>query len=153
MFVDGNSIEGQNKPLATRLWAQILLSLPILFMPSFSLAQAPLKWTSGSHHVALLEVYSSQGCSSCPPAQKWVNQFTESDLLWDQVIPMVFHVNYWDYIGWKDPFATEYFSQRQRALKSNNLIQSVYTPGFVVDGKEWKGWFQGRPVPRASPSA
>jgi hypothetical protein len=59
---------------------------------------------SGELRVNLLEMYSSQGCSSCPPAERWLNQFTADPDLWKRFIPVVFHVDYWDDIGWKDPF-------------------------------------------------
>jgi hypothetical protein len=95
----------------------------------------------------LLEVYSSQGCSSCPPAQAWVNQYKQSDALWSHVIPMVFHVDYWDYLGWKDPFASRANSNRQRNHKRQGNINAVYTPGFVVNGEEWTGWFRGKSLP------
>lgn len=101
-------------------------------------------FTSGKNRVYLLELYSSQGCSSCPPAQRWVNQLQGSEALWEQVIPVVFHVDYWNYLGWKDPFSKPQFSFRQRAHKHQGNIKSVYTPGFVVNGNEWKGWFRGQ---------
>ncbi len=94
----------------------------------------------------LVELYSSQGCSSCPPAQQWVNSFMNTETLWEDVIPMVFHVDYWDYLGWRDPFASSKYSQRQRQHYHLGNINSVYTPGFVVDGREWTGWFAGQPI-------
>lgn len=105
-----------------------------------------ISFSSGTQKVHLLELYSSQGCSSCPPAQNWVNQLEDSDLLWKRVVPVVFHVDYWDYLGWKDPFSKSQFSYRQRAHKRQNNINSVYTPGFVVNGKEWRGWFKRQPL-------
>lgn len=101
-------------------------------------------FSSGEDKVHLLELYSSQGCSSCPPAQTWVNKLEKSPALWNKVVPIVFHVDYWDYLGWKDPFSQKQFSFRQRSHNREGNINSVYTPGFVVDGKEWKGWFRGK---------
>ncbi|MEP0176960.1 MAG: DUF1223 domain-containing protein [Paraglaciecola sp.] len=103
-------------------------------------------FTSTEVRPVLLELYSSQGCSSCPPAQRWVNSFTESPNLWSHFIPIVFHVDYWDYIGWKDPFSSPKFSSRQRSFGREGLVNSVYTPGFVVNGHEWKGWFTGHDI-------
>ncbi|GLR71769.1 DUF1223 domain-containing protein [Agaribacter marinus] len=101
-------------------------------------------FTSEQDQTTLLELYSSQGCSSCPPAQQWVNDITNNPKLWQDIIPIVFHVNYWDYIGWRDPFGNESFSQRQREYAKQGAINSVYTPGFVANGQEWTGWFAGK---------
>lgn len=90
----------------------------------------------------LIELYSSEGCSSCPPADHFIGQFKSSPELWSRYIPMVFHVDYWDYIGWKDVFAEPEFSNRQRKHKRQGNISSVYTPGFVVNGEEWTGFFK-----------
>jgi hypothetical protein len=105
---------------------------------------------SGTQQVLLLEMYSSQGCSSCPPAEKWLNQLTTADQLWQRFIPVVFHVDYWDYLGWKDPYSHPAFSNRQAQLKQQGLIRSVYTPGFTLNGKEWRGWFSGKSFPLSS---
>jgi hypothetical protein len=60
--------------------------------------------------------------------------------LWQQFIPMAFHVDYWDYIGWKDPYASPAYSWRQRQYARKYAAKTVYTPGFMLDGKEWRGW-------------
>ncbi len=106
-----------------------------------------LKMDSGEQQVQLLELYTSQGCSSCPPAEIWLNNFTENDDLWNKVVPLAFHVDYWDYLGWKDRYALNEYSTRQRTQRQTGAVSSVYTPGFVVDGKEWKGWFSRRDLP------
>jgi hypothetical protein len=98
-------------------------------------------FTSHAQPIKVLEVYSSQGCSSCPPAERWLSQLVDSPVLFSQVFPLVFHVDYWDYIGWSDPFASAQFSQRQKQFKQTGAISAVYTPGFVLNGREWKGWF------------
>lgn len=98
-------------------------------------------FSSGDQQVRLLELFSSQGCSSCPPAQQWLNQLTHSPALWTRVVPIVFHVDYWDYLGWKDPYSSPYFSNRQRSYKKMGATRSVYTPGFFLQGKEWRGFF------------
>ncbi len=103
--------------------------------------------------VSMLEVYTSQGCSSCPPAERWMSQFKEDKRLWRQLVPMNFHVDYWDYLGWKDPYASSIFTQRQRDYKALGLSTSVATPGFVVSGLGWNGWFIGRSVPVSAPKA
>ena len=97
--------------------------------------------------VSMLEVYSSQGCSSCPPAELWMSKFKQDKRLWKQLVPMNFHVDYWDYLGWKDPYASSIFTQRQRDYKALGLSSTVATPGFVVSGHGWNGWFRGQSVP------
>jgi len=66
--------------------------------------------------------------------------------LWRELVPVAFHVDYWDRIGWPDRFASADYSSRQRHYAERGRIGSVYTPGFVVAGREWRGWFGGRPL-------
>ena len=106
---------------------------------------------SDSREVRFIEIFSSQGCSSCPPAERWVNTMTDSGHLWDSLFPMVFHVDYWNYLGWHDPYAEAAHSSRQSAYKTQTRINAVYTPGFVVNGKEWRGWFRSRGIPQSRP--
>lgn len=106
-----------------------------------------IQFESGYKQVMLLEMYSSQGCSSCPPAEKWLNKFTEADNVWRDFIPVVYHVDYWDYLGWKDPYSSQQFSARQGTLKQQGLVRSIYTPGFTINGREWRGWFSGKSLP------
>lgn len=94
--------------------------------------------------VNVLELYTSQGCSSCPPAEHWLSRYVEDPGLWKQFIPLNFHVDYWDYIGWKDPFANSLFSYRQRLYEQLKLAKNVATPGFIVNGQGWNGWFYGQ---------
>ncbi len=99
------------------------------------------RFESGAKRVALLELYTSQGCSSCPPAESWLNGFENDPRLWKTVVPVAFHVDYWDRLGWEDPFASEAYTKRQYRYRQTGGIDSVYTPGFVLNGKEWRGWF------------
>ncbi|MBC7751911.1 MAG: DUF1223 domain-containing protein [Candidatus Saccharibacteria bacterium] len=101
----------------------------------------------------MLELYTSQGCSSCPPAEHWLQQFTNSPRLWSQIIPIAMHVDYWDDLGWKDPYANLAYTQRQRAYRQAGHVGGVYTPGFVVNGQEWRGWFDQKSLPTLSGSS
>ena len=92
--------------------------------------------------VTLVELFTSEGCSSCPPAEQWLNRTEARSDLWSRVVPVAFHVDYWDYIGWPDRFATREHSNRHRTYRDVGHIRSVYTPGFVVGGREWRGWFR-----------
>ncbi|MGE5338777.1 MAG: DUF1223 domain-containing protein, partial [Gemmatimonadota bacterium] len=96
--------------------------------------------TSPPHTVALVELYTSQGCSSCPPADRWLSKLGPAD----RVIPLALHVGYWDYIGWKDPFARREFNERQRRLADLNGSRTVYTPGVFVQGRETPRWSDAR---------
>lgn len=63
-------------------------------------------------------------------------------------MPVAFHVNYWDELGWPDRFAKNRFGQRQRRYAQEKVVRGVYTPGIVSGGAEWHGWRQGRPIPK-----
>ena len=78
----------------------------------------------------LVELFTSQGCSSCPPADAFVGELARRT----DVVALAFHVNYWDYIGWPDPFATEETTDRQRTYGWRMAQGRVYTPQIVVDG-------------------
>lgn len=108
---------------------------------------APFLLTSTPNQTTVLELYTSQGCSSCPPAEKWVSGFVDSEKLWTELVPINFHVDYWDYLGWKDPFADSAFSQRQRDYKRVGKANTIATPGFALNGRAWNGWFRGQPLP------
>lgn len=95
---------------------------------------------SGEARNRLLELYTSEGCSSCPPADRWLSQLPVNS----GVVPLAFHVDYWDRLGWKDPFAQAAFSQRQRALNSG--LGWVYTPQVMLDGEDLRDWHRGLPA-------
>ncbi|KLN63665.1 MULTISPECIES: DUF1223 domain-containing protein [Vibrio] len=98
-------------------------------------------WVNDGKPAQVVELFTSEGCSSCPPADKYISKLERRVGLWDEVIPIVYHVDYWDYLGWKDKFSKPEFSQLQRLYHAYDLVDSVYTPGFVVDGEEWRGFF------------
>lgn len=107
--------------------------------------------TGGPSRASLVELYTSEGCSSCPPAEAWFSQLSTDARLWKDIVPVAFHVDYWDYLGWDDVFATADFSERQRDYAAAWKSDRVYTPGFVVNGSEWTGWREGKALP--SPKA
>ena len=90
---------------------------------------------------SLLELFTSEGCSSCPPAEKWLSALKSNQDLWKKIVPVAFHVDYWDRLGWRDRFAKPEFTSRQQGYAAAWGGDSVYTPGFVLNGKEWRGWF------------
>ena len=94
---------------------------------------------SGERTAVLVELYTSEGCSSCPPADRWLSSLGRSYRS-DQVVPLALHVDYWDYIGWKDPYAKREFSQRQRRLSQLQRLALVYTPQVLVQGMDFRAW-------------
>ncbi len=91
---------------------------------------------SSENKLKLIELYTSEGCSSCPPAERIVNSFKDNKNLWKTFNPMAFHVDYWDYIGWKDVLAKKEYSERQRKYFNKWNKDTVYTPNFIINGKE-----------------
>ena len=94
--------------------------------------------SSGPTRASLLELYTSEGCSSCPPADRWLSQLPPDA----GVVPLSFHVDYWDRLGWRDPFGQAAFSQRQRAR--NRSLGWVYTPQVMLDGADYRNWHRSR---------
>ncbi len=105
-----------------------------------------LKFESGPQRTHLIELFTSQGCSSCPPAEAWLSKLKGEPRLWKDFVPIAFHVDYWDRLGWRDPFAAKEWTARQYQYSEAWKNESVYTPGFVLDGREWAG----RSVPAAA---
>lgn len=95
-------------------------------------------WQSGPQRVHVLELFSSEGCSSCPGAESWLAHLQKDPRVFQEFIPIGFHVDYWDHLGWKDPLAQKAYSERQRRYSKLWGSWRVYTPGFVLNGKEWK---------------
>jgi len=105
------------------------------------------RFESPLERVTVVELFTSHGCSSCPPADEWLRQLSGAPGLWQRVIPLAFHVDYWDHLGWRDRFADADYSRRQRDYRRNGGVSAVYTPGVLVNGEEWRGWYWGRPLP------
>jgi hypothetical protein len=97
-----------------------------------------MKFQSGPAPVALIELFTSEGCSSCPPAEKWLATLRDDPRLWKTVVPVAFHVNYWDHLGWRDVLAAKAFTDREYAYADAWGAGSVYTPCFVRNGAEWR---------------
>jgi hypothetical protein len=85
----------------------------------------------------LIELFTSEGCSSCPPAESWLGKLQSDARLWIDFVPIAFHVTYWDNAAWRDPLASKEWTSRQYAYSALWKSSSVYTPAFVLDGREW----------------
>lgn len=116
----------------------ILGCCALLVAPLLHADEQSQSFESGERRVALVELFTSEGCSSCPPADRWLSDLKNDPNLFTKFVPLAFHVDYWDYIGWKDDFARPEFSTRQRRYIDEGAANVVYTPGLFKDGKEWR---------------
>ena len=91
---------------------------------------------STARRAAVIELYTSEGCNSCPPTDRWVSSLPGRGFDPDRVVPLAFHVDYWDYLGWRDRFAQASFSARQRAQADRSGARFVYTPQLLLNGAE-----------------
>jgi len=105
---------------------------------AFSARGGEATFSSKPTRAHLLELFTSEGCSSCPPAEAWLSKLKDAPGLWQDFVPMAFHVDYWDRLGWRDPFAAKAWTTRQYQYSARWNSGSVYTPAFVLDGKEWR---------------
>ncbi|MGF6753745.1 DUF1223 domain-containing protein [Paraburkholderia sp. GAS42] len=96
---------------------------------------------SPAHRVALVELYSSEGCNSCPPADRWLGQWKGSGVP-DSVVPLALHVDYWNSLGWMDRFSQHRFTERQQSLADRAGGHTIYTPEVFVSGRELRSWSQ-----------
>ena len=119
------------------------LALAASLLPAAALAQTPqsCEARAGAQPPAVIELYTSEGCSSCPPADRWLSTLKgRSD-----VIAMAFHVNYWDKLGWPDRFATPAITERQHQLAQSSGSSYVYTPQVVQNGRDLRAWSSSTP--------
>jgi hypothetical protein len=93
---------------------------------------------SGPQRVAVLELYTSEGCDSCPPADKWVSELPGKKLTVDRLLPLAFHVDYWNQLGWTDPFSQANFSERQRQHSKRRDVSFVVTPQLLLNGQDYR---------------
>ena len=130
-----------------------LVALAVVVIISNSLAQQPWStspattFESSETQTSLIELFTSEGCSSCPPAEKWLSTLKSNPDLWKKIVPVAFHIDYWNHLGWRDRFSKPEFTSRQQRYAAGWGGDSVYTPGFVVNGREWRDWFSGNTVP------
>ena len=119
-------------------WALGVAGCSLANYPTTAAAQCVKQ--SPTHSVALVELYTSEGCSSCPPADRWVSQLDRNGYGVDEVIALSLHVDYWDRLGWKDRFASARYTERQRVLSNLAGSRVVYTPGVFVNLRELRNW-------------
>jgi hypothetical protein len=124
----------------------VLRSLTTLALVALTFAANAAECTarSGANTAALVELYTSEGCNSCPPADDWLRGLPRAGFGPDRVVPLSLHVDYWDYIGWKDPYANRGFTARQREIAAITKARVVYTPQVVLAGRDYRGWSSRR---------
>jgi len=96
-----------------------------------------LATSTNTRRVALLELYTSEGCSSCPPADRWVSRLPRP-FVPEKLVVLAFHVDYWNYIGWPDRFSQSRFTGRQRDVSRHNRLHTIYTPQLVLNGRDYR---------------
>ncbi|HXZ52231.1 MAG TPA: DUF1223 domain-containing protein [Burkholderiales bacterium] len=120
-----------------------LTTRSLAVLAACALAAPAMAWQcaaqSQSGTTALVELYTSEGCSSCPPADRWLSALGKTGPT-GSVVPLALHVDYWDYLGWRDPFAKHGFSLRQRELATLRRAAFVYTPQVLLQGEDFRGW-------------
>jgi hypothetical protein len=118
----------------------LLVFAALAFAGSARAADPACSAYTGPHTTALVELYTSEGCDTCPPADHWLSSLFSQGFRPDQVVPLSLHVDYWDYVGWKDPYAKGEFSVRQRKLAAMRRPVIVYTPQVLLQGQDFRRW-------------
>ena len=121
-----------------------LAALLCLALPLGAAAADVCSARSGPNAMRVVELYTSEGCSSCPPADRWLSTLKGQP----EVVALAFHVSYWDRLGWKDRFASPAYTQRQAEQQAVNGARYSYTPQVVVNGIDEPRW-HARPLPSA----
>ncbi|MDU8944979.1 DUF1223 domain-containing protein [Ovoidimarina sediminis] len=106
--------------MRTRLIGLLIALMTLLAVPA------------SADRLVVIELFTSQGCSSCPPADALLGELAARD----DVLPLALHVDYWDYIGWKDAFASHENTERQRAYAAAAGSRTIYTPQMIVGGRD-----------------
>lgn len=108
----------------------IILSLGI----ALSLTSPSYAWEASGSGV-LIELYTSEGCSSCPPSDAWLTRLKQRPGLWTDFVPLAFHVDYWDGLGWPDKFASGQYTRRQRSYAQRWGTSTIFTPAIITQGE------------------
>jgi len=127
------------------------LPLALLAIAGVAVPLPAAEFQSPETALSLVELYSSEGCSSCPPADEWMTTLRKDAGLWKTFVPVEFHVDYWNRLGWADPYSKAAFTGRQNEYAAEWNQSNVYTPAFVLNGREWRtGILERRKAPQNS---
>ena len=121
------------------------IAMAIVLWPLASQAAGTCRAESGDRIVPLVELYTSEGCDSCPAADRWLSKHFPAggDTA---AVALAFHVDYWDRLGWKDRFASPVYTERQYQTMRANRSTFVYTPQVVLQGRDYTGWRRAAPA-------
>jgi hypothetical protein len=122
------------RPRLRPLWIGLPLLATAIGMQTAAAQSCHVR--SGAAPVAVVELYTSEGCSSCPPADQWLSTLKPED----GVLALSFHVSYWNHLGWLDRFATPETTARQHRIKAASGSAYVYTPQVVLNGQDHRAW-------------
>jgi len=117
-----------------RYWVGAAVVAALSCGPTDLLAES-CRLQSPVHRVPVLELYTSEGCNSCPPADRWLSSLPQRGVSPDKAVILAFHVDYWNQLGWPDRFSKPVFSERQREVAARASDGVVYTPQVVLDGR------------------
>ncbi len=133
-----STFQGASSPLRhfVALLAMSVAATLAIIAPGGASAAATCSAQSGATVPVVVELYTSEGCSSCPPADRWLTGLKGRD----GVVALAFHVDYWDSLGWKDRFAQPQFTQRQNATQHTSGARFAYTPQVILDSHDAPNW-------------
>jgi hypothetical protein len=117
-------------------YTTIALALAGAAMGATSAAAPMCSARAATSSAPVIELYTSEGCSSCPPADRWLSRLRADP----DVVVLAFHVDYWDRLGWKDRFASPAYTQRQAESQRSSGARFSYTPQVIVDGADRPDW-------------
>lgn len=120
--------------------AKLLPAIMLFVAFTGSVLAASCESSSGVTRAELIELYTSEGCSSCPPADKWMSELIPHVISASEIVPIAFHVDYWDRLGWRDRFATPAFTARQYAYSKVSGSSFVFTPQVIMAGHNEQNW-------------
>ena len=115
---------------------QIACLMGLLLLPAATHASQICSARSGTGMTPVVELYTSEGCNSCPPADRWLSRLQAEP----SVVALAFHVDYWDRLGWKDRFASPAYTQRQAQTQAGSGARFNYTPQVLLDGADRPDW-------------
>lgn len=122
----------------------LLVLLGLLLLTNVTVAATQCTQQSAATRAVLLELFTSEGCSSCPPAERWLSNLVPQVFTSTEVVPLAFHVDYWDYLGWRDPFGDSQYTARQYAYTRMHAGAFAYTPQVVLQGQNYAAWYRER---------
>ena len=131
-----------------RLHATLVLAACAALAPMTQAAQS-CSARSGATATPVIELYTSEGCSSCPPADRWLSALKPDA----SFVALAFHVDYWDRLGWKDRFASAAYTARQSEQMRSSGARFAYTPQVIIDGADRPDWSGASPLAKARPAA